>query len=164
MGSYFLRATLTVALATFGLLNAAMPAQAALSGTPIPTPVGASVETIAPPSLPVCSTASASYTVRQTNLPSGTVVHEYAGQDGNVFAIAWSGPRMPDVAALFGSYLPQVTNAVEAQRAQRDGGRGPARIDQSGLVVRSGGHMGFFAGQAYLPQMLPAGVTGSDIR
>ncbi|MGV7246462.1 DUF2844 domain-containing protein, partial [Caballeronia sp. M23-90] len=32
------------------------------------------------------------------------------------------------------------------------------------LVVRSGGHMGAFVGQAYLPQALPAGVSASDIQ
>jgi hypothetical protein len=31
-------------------------------------------------------------------------------------------------------------------------------------VVHSGGHMGAFAGQAWLPQALPAGVSGSDIQ
>lgn len=164
MASYFLRATLPGALMTFGLLMAAAPARAELGGAPMPTPSGASVQTIGPAPRPASSTAAASYTVRQTTLTSGTVVREYAGQDGKVFAIAWSGSRMPDVASLLGGYLPQATQAAAAQRAQRGGGRGPVSVDQPGLVVHAGGHMGHFAGQAYLPLMLPTGMTGSDIQ
>lgn len=160
---HLLRASLTGALVAVGLLNVAMPARAALGGSPMQTPAGAAVATIAPRAFSASSAAS-SYTIRQTNLPSGTVVREYTGLDGEVFAVAWSGPRMPDVASLLGGYLPQVTNAVETQRTQRGGGRGAVRIDQPGLVVRSSGHMGFFAGQAYLPQAFPAAVTGSDIQ
>jgi hypothetical protein len=163
MHSYFIRTRLTGALMTFALLMAAAPARAELGGIPMQTPGGASVVTIAPAPGAASSTAPASYTVRQTTLASGTIVREYAGQDGKVFAIAWSGSRMPDVATLFGDYLPQTTAAAEAQRAQR-GGRGQVSIDQPGLVVRSEGHMGRFAGQAYLPQMLPAGMTGNDIQ
>jgi hypothetical protein len=107
---------------------------------------------------------NANFTVRQTTLSSGTVVREYIGPDGTVFGIAWTGPRMPDLATLLGSYFPQATSAVDAQRAQRGGGRGPASVEQPGLVVHSGGHMGSFAGQAYLPQALPSNVTGSDIQ
>ena len=164
MASYFLRAALTGALTSVALLITAAPARAELGSTPMQTPSGASVETIGPAPGPASSTAPASFTVRQTTLTSGTVVREYTGADGNVFAIAWSGPRMPDVASLLGGYLPQVEQAVETQRAQRGGGRGAVSIDQPGLVVRSGGHMGHFEGQAYLPQMLPAAVTGSNIQ
>jgi hypothetical protein len=37
-------------------------------------------------------------------------------------------------------------------------------VDQSTLVVQSGGHMGAFSGRAWLPPALPAGVSGSDIQ
>ena len=160
-----LRAALTAALVAGVLLSATAPARAELGGSPMPTPSGAIVNTLAPVARAASSSAAAAanYTVRQTTLSSGTVVREYIGQNGTVFGIAWTGPRMPDLASLLGSYFPQVTSAVEAQRAQRGGGRGPASVEQSGLVVHSGGHMGLFAGQAYLPQALPAGVTGNDI-
>ncbi|MGF6880342.1 DUF2844 domain-containing protein [Paraburkholderia sp. MM5477-R1] len=165
MLNHFIRATLPVTLVSLGLLTVAVRAHAELGGSPMPMPNGATVGTIAPPASAASSAAAASYTVKQTTLWSGTVVREYIGPDGKVFGIAWSGPRMPDLATLLGSYLPQVTNAIETQRAQRGGGRGPATVDQSsGLVLHSGGHMGFFSGQAYLPQALPAGVAGSNIQ
>ena len=65
---------------------------------------------------------------------------------------------------LFLIFFPQYVAGVKAVRAARGGGRGPVSVDQSGLVVRSGGHMGAFAGQAWLPAALPAGVTGADIQ
>ncbi len=103
------------------------------------------------------------YTVRQTSLPNGTVVREYVSTDGTVFGIAWRGPQMPDLSELLGGYFPQYTDGVKAARAAH-GRRGVAAVDQDTLVVRSGGHMGAFAGQAWLPQALPAGVSGQDIQ
>jgi hypothetical protein len=110
------------------------------------------------------SSASSSYTVRETTLGNGTVVREYLAADGSVFGIAWRGPQMPDLNDLLGSYFPQYVAGVKAVRAARGGARGPVSVDQSGLVVRSGGHMGAFSGQAWLTPALPAGVSGSDIQ
>jgi len=81
-----------------------------------------------------------------------------------VFGIAWRGPQMPDLNEMLGSYFPQYVAGVKAVKAGRGGGRGPVAVDQSGLVVHSGGHMGAFNGQAWLPPALPAGVSGSDIQ
>jgi hypothetical protein len=102
--------------------------------------------------------------VRETTFGNGTVVREYLAADGSVFGIAWRGPQMPDLNDLLGSYFPQYVAGVKAVRAARGGGRGPVAVDQSSLVVRSGGHMGAFSGQAWLPPALPAGVSGSDIQ
>ena len=54
--------------------------------------------------------------------------------------------------------------AEKSARKVRGGGHGPGIVQDSGLVVHSGGHMGAFSGQAYLPQALPAGVSGTDIQ
>jgi hypothetical protein len=108
------------------------------------------------------ASASASYTVQQTTLPTGTVVREYVA-GGTVFAIAWEGPQLPDLRTLLGTYFPTYVSDLQAQRGGV-GGHGPAQVEHGGLVVRSGGHMGDFSGHAFLPQSLPAGVTESDIR
>jgi hypothetical protein len=110
------------------------------------------------------ASASTSYTVRETTLGNGTVVREYVATEGTVFGIAWSGPQMPDLNDLLGSYFPQYVAGVKAARAARGGGRGPVAVDQSSLVVQSGGHMGAFSGRAWLPPALPAGVSSSDIQ
>jgi len=109
------------------------------------------------------SSATAPYTIRQTTLASGTVVREYLSSDGTTFGVAWNGPRMPDLSALLGSYFPQYVSTSRANREAR-GMRGPGVVNGSGLVVRSGGHMGAFFGEAWLPQALPAGVAASDIK
>ncbi len=153
---------------------------AGLGGTPTPPPAGdgaATVRTLSPSAARFAATgatqaasavttpssSTASYTVRETTLGSGTVIREYVGTDGNVFGVAWQGPTRPDFTSLFGSYLASYKSGVEASHAAH-GLRAPIAIDSSSLVVRSGGHMGAFIGSAWLPQALPAGVTGDDIQ
>jgi hypothetical protein len=109
------------------------------------------------------SGAAAQYSVRATTYSSGTRVREYVGPDGRVFGIGWNGPRMPDLPTLLGNYFPQYASGVQALHAVRRG-RGPVAIQQTDLVVYSGGHMGSFFGQAWLPNALPAGMTGADIK
>lgn len=144
------------------------PAHAALGGAPMTPPTGATVSNavthIATPAVASASAASASsYTVSTTTLPVGTVVNEYVGADGVVFGVAWRGPRIPDLPKLLDSYFPQYVQGIQNQRVN-GGGHGPVSVTGIALVVRSGGHMGSFAGQAYLPPALPAGVSASDIK
>jgi hypothetical protein len=104
-----------------------------------------------------------SYTLRSTTLSNGTVVNEYVSSDGVVFGITWRGERIPDLPGLLGTYFPQYLQGLKAQREAR-GGRGPVNVQDVGLVVISEGQMRSFAGKAYLPDKLPAGVSGSDIQ
>jgi hypothetical protein len=108
------------------------------------------------------TSTSATYTVRETTLANGTAVREYLSSAGTVFAVAWSGPQMPDLASLLGTWFPQYVAGVQASRAK--GVRGPGAVENSALVVHSGGHMGAFSGQAWLPQALPTGFSSSDIQ
>ncbi|KMZ12737.1 hypothetical protein BHUM_03287 [Candidatus Burkholderia humilis] len=159
---------LAIAAGAIGVC-AAMPAFAVLGGSPMSTPDGATSEAQSVARAATASGASgasaavSNYTVRSTTLASGTVINEYLDAQGVVFGIAWRGSRVPDLSAPLGSYFPQYQQGVKAQRAAR-GGRGPVSVQSSGLVVQSGGHMGAFNGNAYLPQSLPAGVSASDIQ
>lgn len=171
------------------MFASARPARAALGSAPMATPQGATVRTLsasqarnavhaavqtaqqinneasaaASASSSSSSTSSQSaYTVRETTLAGGTVVREYVSSTGTVFGIAWTGPQAPDLNALLGSYFPQYVEGVKARRAA-GAVRGPGIVEGPGLVVHSGGHMGAFSGQAWLPQALPAGVSGDDI-
>nr|WP_224039129.1 DUF2844 domain-containing protein [Paraburkholderia unamae] len=164
---------------------AARPACAALGGAPMTTPAGATTSTLSAASAAAAqgnasavarqavqsaasgassaSSASSAYTVQQTTLANGTVVREYLTQAGTVFGVAWSGPQPPDLATLLGSYFPQYTAGVKASHAAGLV-RGPGVVENSNVVVHSGGHMGAFSGQAWLPQALPAGVSATDIQ
>lgn len=180
------RSVITTAFGVCVALLCAVPAPAAfaaLGGNPMTTPQGATTQVVQPSSVnssassadqsqavmrsatsaASSSAAAASYTVRETTLASGTVVREYLSQAGTVFGIAWTGPQMPDLGSLLGSYFPQYVAGLDTLRATR-GGHGPAAVESSTLIVRSGGHMGAFSGQAWLPQALPAGVSGSNIQ
>ena len=169
MSNRLLRAV-PAALVLCAVAAPTQPARAALGGSPMPTPSDATTVTLSPTAHAASAAASgsgattaASYSVRSTTYSSGTRVREYVGADGNVFGIAWNGPRMPDLQALLGNYFPQYASGVQALKALRPG-RGPVAVEQPDLVVHSGGHMGSFFGQAWLPSALPTGVTGSDVK
>jgi hypothetical protein len=106
------------------------------------------------------STSTDGYTVQETTAEDGTTVREYVLSSGVVFAVAWSGPRMPNLRQLLGSYF----ESYRDEAAARSPGRRPIAIDRPDLVVQSGGHPRAFHGRAYLPQRMPAGVSSDDIK
>ncbi|CAB3767378.1 DUF2844 domain-containing protein [Paraburkholderia humisilvae] len=108
------------------------------------------------------ATASVGYTVNEMVLPSTTVVREYVA-GGKVFAVTWSGPSTPNVQQLLGAYVDQASASVRAYR-QAHGGIGPVSVSSGDFVFQSSGHMGFYAGRAYIPSAVPSGVSRSDIR
>lgn len=104
------------------------------------------------------SNVQGAYTVHTITLPSGTVVREYAASDGIVFGVAWEGPTLPDLKTTLGSAFDRFATASPTR------GSGPLAVSASDLVVYSSGHLRAFAGHAYLPQALPAGVDASVVR
>jgi hypothetical protein len=171
-----------------GMLGAASTAQAALGGSPMATPQGASVTTSAASATTGTATmrnevtsgasaamsgssgtsgaaGAANYTVRSTTLGTGTVVREYVSASGQVFGVFWDGRFMPKLSDIFGpQYYQQYVDGASAAQAAHGVARGPSTVEQDGLVVHSGGHMGHFVGNAYVPALLPPGVTSDDIR
>src|ERR1700730_5717660 len=100
------------------------------------------------------STDRANYRVHEIQLPSGTVLREFAAVGGNVFAVAWSGPAIPNLRQALGRYFDVYVAAAKASRT----GHHHLQIQQSDFVMQSGGHMRAFTGRAYLPQALPSGT------
>jgi hypothetical protein len=110
------------------------------------------------------TTSTDSYDVHEIHGPGGIVLREFASAStGLVFGVAWQGRSHPDLRQVLGSYYAGYVQGVHALRAQRHG-HGPLFIQQGGLVVRTGGHMGALTGKAYLPQNMPAGVQAEEIR
>jgi hypothetical protein len=103
-----------------------------------------------------------SYTVHEIQAATGTL-REYISPQGIVFAVAWHGPWLPDMRQIMGSYFEQYSQAAESHHSARLGRR-PVMVEQPGLVIQSGGHLRSFAGKAYIPDMLPAGVRAEDIQ
>jgi hypothetical protein len=107
------------------------------------------------------ATEHAGYRVQEIQLPSGTLVREYVGADGMVFAVAWNGPTVPNLRQTLGQYFDKFVAAAQAKH----GDHHHLQIQQSDLVMQASGHMrGAFSGRAYLPQAVPAGVSIGDLR
>jgi len=108
-------------------------------------------------------TQTQAYAVHEIKAPTGTIVREYVSPDGRVFGVAWQGPFLPDLSQLLGSFHAQYSDAVRAEKRTYVGHR-PVDIRQSRLVVQGGGHMLGHFGRAFVPDMLPEGVSTDAIR
>ena len=100
------------------------------------------------------------YSVHEIQTPSGTTVREYVSAAGTVFAVAWQGPVMPDLRQILGRYFDRYITAAAGKHA----GHRHSEVREADLVVQSNGHVRSFSGRAYLPQLLPQGVTVEEIR
>lgn len=109
------------------------------------------------------TTAGAAYTMHEIKTPAGNIVREFVSGDGRVFAVAWRGPSMPPMQQILGSYFQQFSAGAQAHHAAHVGRR-PLNIQQPGLVVQSNGHPRGYFGRAYVPGMLPAGISADEIR
>ncbi|SRR5258706_1225786 len=108
-------------------------------------------------------TQAKAYAVHEIKAPTGTLVREYVSADGRVFGVAWQGPFLPNLSQILGSYFQQYAGAVNAEH-RTYAGRRPVDIRQPGLVVQGGGHMLGHFGRAFVPAMLPEGVSIDAIR
>lgn len=102
------------------------------------------------------------YTVHEISRLDGGVIREYVAHGGKVFGVSWSGPSIPDLAQLLGSYQSEFRSTLLAQA--KSSGRRPAAVHNSDLVVETGGHMRAFQGRAYVNSMLPSGVSPESIK
>lgn len=103
--------------------------------------------------------AASAYTCHLLALPTGTTVREFLNAGGAVFAVSWSGPFPPDLRQLLGdSYYQQYHDTALARP-----GRHAVHLRQSGLMLDVGGHARHFSGRAWVPGLLPAGVSATDL-
>ena len=106
------------------------------------------------------TTRASTHSVHELQTAAGHVIREYVSPSGTVFGVAWQGPSKPDLKQLLGSHFEKLRQEAPATRASR----GPIIIRQPGIVFEMSGHMRAFAGRAYIPQLLPAGVAPEAIR
>ncbi len=104
-------------------------------------------------------TANAGYTVHEISTGYGMTLREFAGSDGKVFAVAWSGPVYPDLQQVLGSYYSQFAQATPVVHSHRR-----LSVEQPGLVVENNGRLRAFSGRAWVPSMLPANFPVDAIR
>jgi Protein of unknown function (DUF2844) len=102
------------------------------------------------------------YTLHEITRDDGGVIREYVTRAGKVFGVSWSGPAIPDLSQLLGSYSAEFRNTLLAQ--PKSFGRHAAAVHNSDLIVETGGHMRAFQGRAYVNSLLPPGVSPETIK
>ena len=103
------------------------------------------------------------YDVHQ--IVSGSLtVNEYVNRAGQVFAITWQGATPPNLQQLLGSYFTRFQSAATAAHQINPGIHRQLLISQADLVVQAAGRLRDFRGIAYLPALLPAGVSLSELQ
>jgi len=107
------------------------------------------------------SLSQANYTVQEIT-SDATLVREYLTASGVVFGVAWNGLVHPDLTTLLGSYASE----YQVARSQTKHGHGQRhlRVRASRVVVETWGHMRNLRGRAYLPALLPEGVSFDEIK
>jgi Protein of unknown function (DUF2844) len=100
------------------------------------------------------------YRLHEIRLPSGSSVREYVTLDGNVFAVAWSGPVVPDLRQTLGKYYEAFLSGAESKSSP--GHR--VDVQQDDVVIQTGGHMRALFGRAYLRSAVPSGVDAGELR
>lgn len=107
------------------------------------------------------ATSLQQFEMQEIAIDNGIRVREFLNKDGIVFAVAWSGPVVPDLRVLLGASFDGYTKSLAALK--QPGTHRSVRIAAPELVVESGGHMRAYSGHAYLPPLLPAGVSPADL-
>jgi type II secretory pathway pseudopilin PulG len=137
------------------LTAAALPGWAALGG---------SVDTVATDQVKFQAqraiTQMRTYNIHLISSNDGTAIKEYVTPAGKVFGVSWSGPTIPDLTQLLGTYSAEFQTTVRAQRGRRKSGV----VHNTDLVVESTGHMRAFYGRAYVNSLLPSGVTAEIVQ
>jgi len=105
-------------------------------------------------------TGTAAYTVNTLQTPAGITIREYLDNGGTVFAVIWRGPVMPDLQQVLGQYFSQYVAEAKSRHDQRS----HLSIRHTGLVLHAGGHLRAFFGTAYVPTLLPAGLSPDALR
>ena len=144
-------------LAVLFLAAAAGPVQAAL---------GESVDSVASDQTAlaakrVSKTVRNGYTVQELRSDSVTL-REYVAPTGIIFAIAWNGLIHPDLTSLLGSYAGEYRTAL--QHALRQHGSRHRKVETDQIVVEKWGQMRNLQGRAYVPALIPSGVSIDEIK
>jgi hypothetical protein len=102
------------------------------------------------------------YDVQEITGESGLRMREFLTRDGVVFAVTWAGPVMPNLQHLLAA---RFTNyATGLARIAHRGLQRSVRVALPELVVESSGHLRAYSGRAYLPALIPMGISTADLR
>ncbi|MDR3395216.1 MAG: DUF2844 domain-containing protein [Parasulfuritortus sp.] len=105
--------------------------------------------------------SGAAFTRQSMALPAGGSAVEFVDASGNVFAVSWAAPVMPDLSVLLGSYKARLDAAQQAPHTLRS----PRLLqaDDGDWVLVSSGHLRAYKGYSYLRSRLPAGFDLQEL-
>ena len=106
------------------------------------------------------TTSHTKYTVQEVASDAATV-RQYLNSSGVVFAVAWNGLVHPDLSTLLGSYASEYQDAK--RKAARKHGQKRLKVQGDRVIVETWGHMRNLQGRAYLPSLMPEGVSVDEI-
>lgn len=102
------------------------------------------------------------YTIQEI-ASDNTVVREYVSPSGIVFGIAWNGLTYPNLTPLLGSYASEYQAALK-QVQRKPGFKRRQVVKTERVVVEKWGHMRNLQGRAYVPALIPPGVSVDEIK
>jgi hypothetical protein len=88
-------------------------------------------------------------------------VRQYVASSGQVYAVSWDGPAMPDVSALLSTWFDRYRQGASAALPNANGLHS-SRVSSSDLMVETAVRLRNFSGRAWLPDALPAGVSAAS--
>ncbi len=110
---------------------------------------------------PAVITPGNGYTVHEM-ASSAVTLREYVTPSGVVFAVAWNGPSTPDLDQILGSYAGEYQEAL--QHSERQKGNRHLQVKSQNIRVERWGHMRALHGRAYVPALIPLGVSADVIK
>lgn len=105
--------------------------------------------------------AGNAYTVQEFE-SAATTVREFISPLGVVFAIAWNGLSKPDLTILLGAYVGEYEQALRHTEIPK--GRPFSQVKANRVIVETWGHMRNLQGRAYVPALIPSGVSINEIK
>jgi hypothetical protein len=143
-------------------LTAALLAQAG----PVRAALGEPVDSIAADQKALSAvqpspTVKNGYTVQEIR-SNAFVLREYVSLAGIVFAVAWNGLIHPDLTPLLGSHAGAYEEALR-QTPPKPGSR-HLQVKTGQIIVEKWGQMRNLQGRAYVPALLPPGVSADEIQ
>ena len=101
------------------------------------------------------------YTIQEVS-SDAVAVREYISSEGIVFAVAWQGLIHPDLTPLLGSYAAEYE--ISLRQTPPKPGRRHLQVKTNNVIVEKWGHMRNLQGRAYIPALLPPGVSIDEIQ
>lgn len=101
------------------------------------------------------------YTVREFT-SGANVMREYISPSGIVFAIAWNGLSHPDLTSQLGTYADEYRKALRKTTGRK--GKRQVQVKAERVIVEKWGHMRNMQGRAYIPALIPSGVSIDEIK